>query len=47
MSNVTETLLEIRLETIAEELLRHSRVCQVCSASSSSGTAHRIARLVS
>lgn len=45
MLNVTETLLEIRLGTIAEELWKHSRVCQVCSALSSTGQTHRIARL--
>jgi len=45
MPNVIAALLDMRLRTIAEELLKHSRVCQVCSASSPTGTTHRLARL--
>jgi len=45
MPSVTESLLEMRLETISMELLKHSQVCQVCSASSVAGMTHRLARL--
>lgn len=45
MYNVTAALLEMRLKLIAEELLKHSQVCQLCSGSNEAAMTHRIARL--